>query len=802
MSEDLITPSSEVILPAKSEDKLEIEKEELLLERLKEADSRDHLDYSPDGNKTEDSLDYRECIVSNEEISKKKFKMPNVVVPPIKTPKVPGFLKPKKDDSPTSGEEAPNEASRRLPKLPAFLKRKKPGEDGEPGEDEADDNEEDEKKNFLDNVRARFNKNKEDPEAEDSRASMKPAARAVLESLRSAAHQVPQYFKGKKPEDSKKDPEAGEVGDPEESKELLDEKNKATPEDDLEEIKIGEEDDKKPPSRIKEVSRQCSEEFKGLDTKQKIAILLILLGILLLILIISLAAGTSPSGWTNDIRFIHGGKHVEAHTTCGTVIGLVEAPDQLRFTGIPYAANTSQRFTQSRIPSNLEECFSPDFIAYEDDPSRCMTRKRDGTIEGEEDCLSLNIYTTSVVYEEFMPVVVYIAGDDVNTTIGPSTELSKEKGVVFVEVNYRLGSLGFLSNDVLSRRSYPHTSGNYGLGDIITALKWIQLNIQHFGGHPKKVTLLGSGFGASLVTALTSSRHAKSLYNGIWATNGAGSFANLTLEAVSQESEQIVKPLNCGSDVERCLVNADAEVLTENIPAEWATSKTNSLPIMGEKDHSWIVVDKHILSHHPVSYWRTHPQELSVPMVFGVTEHVEATEENIGLMDWEDRDLFEALVEEKLGSFNVTLPGLALGHYNSTDNWIDYISLLSDIRTLCPILNLAQEASVNSNTNVYSYIASQRRPNELGIIAEPESDISAIFGVYEPTNSTETRFVTNMQELFYSFVKEGVFPYGDRDVALGYYKVDSKVSFRHEPRETCKFWENANHIVPEYANLD
>ncbi|QQP57982.1 Hypothetical protein FKW44_003155 [Caligus rogercresseyi] len=28
---------------------------------------------------------------------------------------------------------------------------------------------------------------------------MKPAARAVLESLRSAAHQVPQYFKGKKP---------------------------------------------------------------------------------------------------------------------------------------------------------------------------------------------------------------------------------------------------------------------------------------------------------------------------------------------------------------------------------------------------------------------------------------------------------------------------------------------------------------------------------------------------------------------------------------------------------------------------
>ncbi len=76
-----------------------------------------------------------------------------------------------------------------------------------------------------------------------------------------------------------------------------------------------------------------------------------------------------------------------------------------------------------------------------------------------------------------------------------------EKGVVFVEVNYRRGPIGFLSVDDLSRykkaksslnnyhfwttisilmiRSvYPETSGNYGLGDIVTALKWISKNIQ------------------------------------------------------------------------------------------------------------------------------------------------------------------------------------------------------------------------------------------------------------------------------------------------------------------------------------
>uniref|UniRef100_A0A0K2VHE0 Neurotactinlike [Tribolium castaneum] n=1 Tax=Lepeophtheirus salmonis TaxID=72036 RepID=A0A0K2VHE0_LEPSM len=401
-----------------------------------------------------------------------------------------------------------------------------------------------------------------------------------------------------------------------------------------------------------------------------------------------------------------------------------------------------------------------------------------------------------------MPVVVYIRGDDESESLAPSSELSKNMSVVFVEVNYRLGTLGFLSNDVLSKRSYPHTSGNYGLGDIITALKWVSLNIQHFGGHPKKVTLLGSGFGATLVTALTSSRLGKGFYSGIWVSNGAGSFANRTLEQVSVENEKIVKKLFCGPDKERCLINADAEVLTENIPDEWLTSSTSQLPQIGEKEYSWIVVDKHILTHHPVSYWINHASEIDVPMVFGSTEHVEATEKNINLMDWDDRDVFEAHVEEKLGSFNVTLPGLALSFYNTSDNWIDYISMLSDIRTVCPIMNLAEMASANSNKNVYSYIATQTRVGDLGNIADAHSDISAIFGLYEPKNSTEIRFVTNIQKLFYKFVKSGSLPYGNRDVALGYYDVNARVSFKHEPRSTCQFWENANYIVPEYANLD
>ena len=115
--------------------------------------------------------------------------------------------------------------------------------------------------------------------------------------------------------------------------------------------------------------------------------------------------------------------------------------------------------------------------------------------------------------------------------------MAKNHSVVFVTVNYRRDILGFLSLDALSKRAYPSTSGNYGLGDIIAALQWIKLNVNHFGGHPQKVTLLGRGSGATLVTALTASTKAKDLFKRVWVTNGAGQFEDKSLEQANKENQ-------------------------------------------------------------------------------------------------------------------------------------------------------------------------------------------------------------------------------------------------------------------------
>ena len=80
-------------------------------------------------------------------------------------------------------------------------------------------------------------------------------------------------------------------------------------------------------------------------------------------------------------------------------------------------------------------------------------------VEGQEDCLFLNIYSTENHQQGPLPVMVWIhggallAGSGTFQRHGPQHLLDRE--VVLVTVNYRLGALGFLciGNDQVSTSS-------------------------------------------------------------------------------------------------------------------------------------------------------------------------------------------------------------------------------------------------------------------------------------------------------------------------------------------------------------
>ena len=131
-----------------------------------------------------------------------------------------------------------------------------------------------------------------------------------------------------------------------------------------------------------------------------------------------------------------------------------------------------------------------------------------------EDCLFLDVIVPQDIFQsgnstKGAPVLVWIYG-------GGYTEGSKDgsgdpaglvarsrtgsNGVVFVELNYRLGAFGWLSGPTFQANG----SANAGLLDQRFALEWVQEHISKFGGDPKRVTVIGeSAGGGSIMHQIT-----------------------------------------------------------------------------------------------------------------------------------------------------------------------------------------------------------------------------------------------------------------------------------------------------------
>nr|XP_044997381.1 LOW QUALITY PROTEIN: neuroligin-4, X-linked [Jaculus jaculus] len=153
--------------------------------------------------------------------------------------------------------------------------------------------------------------------------------------------------------------------------------------------------------------------------------------------------------------------------------------------------------------------------------------------EQSEDCLYLNIYVptedganTKKLADDITsneraddedaregggrkPVMVYVHGGSYLEGTGNLVDgsvLASYGNVIVVTLNFRLGVLGFLSTGDQAAK------GNYGLLDQIQALRWIEENVGAFGGDPKRVTIFGSGAGASCVSLLTLSHYSEGLF--------------------------------------------------------------------------------------------------------------------------------------------------------------------------------------------------------------------------------------------------------------------------------------------------
>src|SRR3546814_17980007 len=102
-----------------------------------------------------------------------------------------------------------------------------------------------------------------------------------------------------------------------------------------------------------------------------------------------------------------------------------------------------------------------------------------------EDCLVLNVWTSSTSRDRKRPVLVYLHGGADTSGSGSwklydGVGLAQRGAAVAVTIHHRLGALGYLNLAEVGGPDYAK-SGNAGLLDIVEALEWVRDNIKAFG---------------------------------------------------------------------------------------------------------------------------------------------------------------------------------------------------------------------------------------------------------------------------------------------------------------------------------
>eukprot|EP01083_Nonionella_stella_P211284 764086_1 len=97
----------------------------------------------------------------------------------------------------------------------------------------------------------------------------------------------------------------------------------------------------------------------------------------------------------------------------------------------------------------------------------------------------------------------YVHGGGYHTGTGADLEynginfIGPHNDFVYVTINYRLNSLGFLDNEAIYNEdpTFKSYGGLNGIYDQIVALNYVKKYISNYGGNPNQITAFGESAG-------------------------------------------------------------------------------------------------------------------------------------------------------------------------------------------------------------------------------------------------------------------------------------------------------------------
>ena len=298
-----------------------------------------------------------------------------------------------------------------------------------------------------------------------------------------------------------------------------------------------------------------------------------------------------------------------------------------RFLGVPYA-EAKERFVPAEPITPWDGIRdATEYGSFSPQGAILGMTASGGTDGTDNNCQNLNIWTPGIQDGKKRPVMVWLHGGGFSMGSANSDEsdgqaLSALGDVVVVGVNHRLGVFGHL--DLSAYGEKYRFSANAGVYDIVSALQWIQKNIEAFGGDPENVTLFGqSGGGAKVLTMMSSPYAAGLFHKGIvqsGATENMGVYFQ-TQEMSRKLTERILEKLGIAPEsVEKIQTVSPEELQRVSAEAQSEIAEEYKLPVSIGAGYAmeWEpVVDGDFLPTDPVTEESFAKAGKDIPLLIG-----------------------------------------------------------------------------------------------------------------------------------------------------------------------------------------
>jgi len=431
-------------------------------------------------------------------------------------------------------------------------------------------------------------------------------------------------------------------------------------------------------------------------------------------------------------------------TQSGQVQGVIEG-NVRAFRGIPFAAPpiSNLRWRPPAPPASWQGVRSAASFG-----NICPQTDFNGGVQGNEDCLTLNIFTTSPPPNAPQPVMVFIhgganlLGSAQGTPDVPAPPLVT-RGTVLVTVQYRLGLLGFFAHPALTTEG-GGTSGNYGVWDMIAALTWVHNNISNFGGDPNNVMVFGQSAGSSDVQALLVSPPAQGLFvrAGMESSVIPGGDLSGGLAQAYAFDAPLVPFVGCASaqDVLACLRAVPANTIVQ------AQLTPGLFIFIG------LANDPRVIPADPFA--KLAQQGSPVPLLIGSN-----SEDGVGLNGENDPNVplsaaaYAAAIHAQFdplmaGAGDQVLMLYPASAYDTPE--YAHIAVEGDYIITCPTRNLARAAAGAQRPAIWRYLFTHRYKNDTflnSLRAFHTAELSFVFGNFEAVYYTQTPYTPTAAEL-------------------------------------------------------